>query len=275
MKNKLILWIPPIFLYLIKLLLPNKKKGFFKGPYDKMSEAIIDSVGYDGDKILKKVLRSTKEVKSGKKVYERDGILFDKIEYSWEVLASLLWVASQEKLCVIDIGGSLGTSYFQNKKFIDHLDFLEWNIIEQPHFVKAGIKHIQDKQIKFYSNIQQCLKFCNPNVVLVSSSLQYMNDLEKFLDDIINIDANAVIFDRTIIQKSNRNKLYVQHAPDSIGGSYPCYAVSENWLIKKMGGKYKLIEHFESLDFPELLNINAFFKGFIFKKEKKYYEENN
>jgi putative methyltransferase (TIGR04325 family) len=46
----------------------------------------------------------------------------------------------------LDFGGSLGSSYFQNKKFLDALRLVEWNVVEQENFVATGelvskIKH--------------------------------------------------------------------------------------------------------------------------------------
>ena len=83
-----------------------------------------------------------------------------------------------------------------------------------------------------------------------------------------NIGADVIIFDRTIIQKMHSNQIFVQHASSSIGGSYPCYSISESWLINKLGKSYSLIEDFNSLLFPELETINSNFKGYIFSKNK-------
>ena len=97
----------------------GKQWTYFTGEYNSWNDALVNCKGYDDEDILKRVLLSAKKVKSGEMVYERDSILFDRIEYSWEVLAGMLWVASRisRRLCILDIGGSLGTTYFQNNKF--------------------------------------------------------------------------------------------------------------------------------------------------------------
>ena len=164
--------------------------------------------------------------------YERDGILFDTIEPSWQVLAGIVWVAARNNgnLCVLDMGGSLGTTYFQNDRFLNDINLSSWNIVEQPHYVKAGRAHIQDEILRFYDSIENCLNECNPNVVLISSSLQYMPDPGAVLDSLSRIGADAIIIDRTIINNFKSNIIYVQHATPSIGGSYPCYTISESWF---------------------------------------------
>ena len=58
-------------------------------------------------------------------------------------------------LNVLDFGGSLGSTFFQNKKFFSELKDVLWNIVEQPHFVKAGVENIQDDTIRVYTTIDE------------------------------------------------------------------------------------------------------------------------
>jgi len=48
-----------------------------------MEEAMELSTGYDSERILGKVRDSLLKVKRGEAVYERDSVLFDKVQYSW------------------------------------------------------------------------------------------------------------------------------------------------------------------------------------------------
>ena len=91
-------------------------------------------------------------VKRGEAVFERDSVIFDKVQYAWPVTAGLMWVAARNggRLSVLDFGGSLGSSYFQNREFLAYLPNVRWSVIEQAHFVKAGRKHIQDERLVFY-----------------------------------------------------------------------------------------------------------------------------
>jgi hypothetical protein len=80
--------------------------------------------------------------------------------------------------------------------------------------------------------------------------------------------ADAIIIDRTIINNFKSNIIYVQHATPSIGGSYPCYTISESWLIDTLDKTYDLVESFDSLFFSELTEIDSTFKGYIFSKKE-------
>src|SRR3954462_15124415 len=112
----------------------------WSGHYKNWQEALSLTKGYDASAILEKVKSAVLKVKNGEAVYERDSVLFDKIEYSWPLLSALLWIALKKinELSVVDFGGSLGSSYFQNKMYLRTLKKLRWNVVEQKNFVEAG-----------------------------------------------------------------------------------------------------------------------------------------
>src|SRR6266702_290349 len=102
--------IPPILGKLYERLI--KRCGYF-GNYSGYDKACQASTGYDSDLILERVRDALLKVKSGEAVYERDSVLFDEVQYSWPLLAGLLWIAScnGNRLHLLDFGGSLGSSY--------------------------------------------------------------------------------------------------------------------------------------------------------------------
>ncbi len=64
--------------------------------------------------------QSLLKVKRGEAVYERDSIVLEKFQYSWPLTSGLLYAAtmSNSKLNVLDFGGSLGSSYYQNRNYL-------------------------------------------------------------------------------------------------------------------------------------------------------------
>ena len=144
---------------------------------------------------------------------------------------------------------------------------ISWNVIEQANFVEAGQKHFQNKQLKFFKTIEDSLADNTPNVILLSSVLQYLPDPGETIDSLKGINCEVIIIDRTIVNSSNINRAYIQHVPASIyKASYPCYSLSEQWLIKKIGNNFEMPIEFPSIDFPVLHHIDSEFKGYIFKK---------
>lgn len=266
-------WLPPVLARQLSRLSRLGGGITFEGPFATWNEAVNYSSGYDGEQILEKVLASTLMVKRGEAVFERDSVIFDKVQYAWPVTAGLMWVAARNggRLSVLDFGGSLGSSYFQNREFLADLPNVRWSVIEQAHFVKAGRKHIQDERLVFYPKIAECVAKEKPNVVLLSSVLQYLEDPYAVLDELVRSGVNLIIVDLTIVNKSQSNKIFLQNVPKSIyEASYPVHALSEKQLFTRLGlAGFGLVVSFPSISFPELDGIDAYFRGYIFKKKSK------
>lgn len=258
MKNFLKNILPPI---LLKLIQKKTKYGFF-GNYKSWQEAEADSIGYDNPAILEKVKNSLLKVKNGEAVYERDSVLFEKVEYSWPVLAGLLWIASQKgnSLNVLDFGGSLGSGYFQNLDFLKHLKDLKWNIVEQENFVNCGKEFFEDDKLKFFSSIEDCCAVNKVDVLLASSSLQYLKDPYSFIKMVTDFNFDHIIIDRTPFFE-NGERITIQKVPPRIyNASYPAWIINEQKFMKIIKKKYNLTADWKSL-FGKIQ-----LKGFIFKK---------
>ena len=130
--------IPPALLRISRKVI--KSGVSFSGSFGTWEEAEKNSIGYDSDVIFEKTRNALLKVKSGEATHERDSVLFDEIQYSWPLLAGLMWVAARNGgvLNVMDFGGSFGSTYFQNKAFLRCLPSVRWNIVEQPKHVQAG-----------------------------------------------------------------------------------------------------------------------------------------
>uniref|UniRef100_Q3AST2 Methyltransferase, TIGR04325 family n=1 Tax=Chlorobium chlorochromatii (strain CaD3) TaxID=340177 RepID=Q3AST2_CHLCH len=262
-------WVPPIA---IRLLQSFRRKGvIFEGDYVTWEEASAQCSGYDAKNILDKVLDATLKVKRGEAVYERDSVLFDKIEYVWPVLTALMWIAAQSKgkLDVLDFGGALGSSYFQNRTFLADLKQVRWSVVEQSHYVDAGKTHIADERLQFYKTIEHAVSAGSPNIVLLSSVLQYLPNPLIILKQLTSLNADCLIIDRTpFIKDKDLSVIKIQHVPSSIyEASYPCWFFNmDKFLeyIESLG--YRKIEIFQSLD---RLSNEAIWQGIIFKKKNE------
>ena len=242
----------------------------FYGPFSTWDDAVKCSIGYDADQILEKVLTSTLMVKNGEAMYERDSVIFDEIQYSWPVTAGLMRAAacSGGRLSVLDFGGSLGSSYFQNRKFLDRLVHINWSVVEQPNFVKAGREFIQNSQLFFYGSVSEAVAFHKPNVVLFSSVLQYLENPYLVLDEVSLLGASFIIIDHVIVTNSHQSQIYCQTVPKSIcHSSYPVRTLPEQQLLSKLSQLgYSLVASFSTLNFPALKSIRSSFLGYIFIK---------
>jgi len=260
---------------ILSLLNYKKHKFGWFGNFKSWEDALKVCTGYNHELIFEKVKNSLLKVKNGEAVYERDSVLFNKIEYSFPVLSSLLWIATlnNNSLNIIDYGGSLGSTYFQNRNFIHQLESLQWNIVEQPQFVDLGRKEFESDNLKFFYSIDDCIQSYNkkPDVILMSSVIQYLKNPYEVVRQMINDKYTFLLFDRTSFLNENNDRLTVQHVPPSIyEASYPCWFLNEKKFKALFEGKYKLLFEFESsVPGENMLMIDGRYdgkdKGFLFQ----------
>ncbi len=218
---------------------PRLEPGGFYGNFETWEEALSLCGGYDDKEIFDKVSQSALKVKQGEAIFERDSVLFNHVEYSWPSLAALMNCAAQAKgkLRVLDFGGALGSTYFQNRSFFLGLE-VEWSVVEQTHFVEFGQRKIADKKLNFYSSIKECLSEREPDVVFLSSVLQYLEEPYTVLSTLASLDVQSVIIDRTLFTNDNKDQIKIQLVPEGIyKASYPLR------ILNKKKVKSILIDH--------------------------------
>jgi putative methyltransferase (TIGR04325 family) len=235
------------------------------GSYSSWAEAKKKGTGYDSTSILEIVKKSSLKVKNGLAAYERDSVLFDNIEYSFPLLSGLMWIAAQKKgtLNILDFGGSLGSSYFQNKLFLDSLSSFSWNIVEQPDFVKTGMENFSDKNLHFFYTIEDCLKSVDIDVIILSSVLQYIDNPYDLLEHIKSTGIRFMIIDRTpFINTTDRITLQKVN-PKIYKATYPCWFFNKEKFVSFISNGYNIILEFEAIDKANLISE---FKGFILQR---------
>lgn len=260
--------LPPILTSTYKRLNPPRY-GWF-GNYPDWRAAQQASTGYDSDLILDRVKNALLKVKRGKAVYERDSVLFEEIEYSWPLLASLLWVAAQHggKLNVLDFGGSLGSTYFQNRAFLKDLKNVRWNVVEQENFVQCGKTLFEDTQLKFYYSIEACLQETTPDVILLSCVLPYVEKPYELLSMIVEYKIPYIIFDRMpFFEGNNPHRITVHKVnPALYEATIPTHFFNKREFIEFMQSKYEVIVAFDcSLEFYLADQTPVASQGFIYK----------
>jgi putative methyltransferase (TIGR04325 family) len=265
--------IPEKIKRIVKKVLPDyiirPITGFFygwSGNYSSWEEAKQLSSGYDSKIILEKVSVSAGKVRDGLAVYERDSVIYTEVEYSYPVLSGLLWIAAQYRgrLNVLDFGGSLGSSYYQNKMFLDSVEDLNWCIVEQPAFVEEGKKYFSNDRLHFFNTNDDCFNTFEIDVILLSSVLQYLEEPYKLLDIFLIKQVKYIIIDRTSFIDGNDRITIQKVHPAIYKASYPCWFLNKRNLIAYIEKSYELLLEFDALD---KANIRSEFKGFIFRRK--------
>jgi putative methyltransferase (TIGR04325 family) len=221
------------------------------GDYKSWKAVSEASTGYDSDLILEKTLAALLKVRRGDAAFERDSVLFDSIEYNWPLVAGLLLGAAESggTLNVLDFGGSLGSTYFQNRRILLRLPHIQWNVVEQKRHVEIGRATFQDDTLRFFSTIEECLDTTTPNTILLSSVLQYVEDPDAILARVLSTDARVIIIDRTPFLDGPNDRLCVQHVPSEIyKASYPSWIFSRARFHSLLPSDWEIVASVQSGD---------------------------
>jgi putative methyltransferase (TIGR04325 family) len=227
----------------------NPSAGTLAGPYESWSEATKHSAGYCSAIILDKVEAAARQVLAGDAAYERDSVLFSSLEYNYPLLALLLRAASehQGRLSIIDFGGSLGSTYFQNRSFLSSLIALDWNIVEQDEFVIRGKQFFENEELHFFDSLADCLRQHSPQVLLLCSVLQYLERPYQLLDQIMDRDIPYLFIERTPFSTGELESVVVQRVPAKIyKASYPAWIFEYGKMIKVLSREYTPINTVEA-----------------------------
>ncbi|MHA8095432.1 methyltransferase, TIGR04325 family [Aquirufa lenticrescens] len=241
MKKLFLLFCPPIFLIIHKKL---KALTFVEKPNSDVNN-------YNDRNLAKMIV-------------EKNLIFENKINTKKEFDISAtrpllgLFLASlkqKSNLNVIDFGGGGGNHYHITKFLFNNSADLNWNIIETEKMTVTASETYSKTELNYFSSLQ---KFKSDNIkydlFFASSSLQYCENFEEILNDILIISPKNIFitktpftFDKEILgapQYSN----FADNGPGPMPPgytnsivSYPIYIRNINYVIEKMKIKYDLL----------------------------------
>ncbi|MCS6956012.1 MAG: methyltransferase, TIGR04325 family, partial [Candidatus Calescibacterium sp.] len=116
---------------------------------------------------------------------------------------------------------------------------------------------------RFYYDVDTCIREIEPDVLILSGVLQYIQNPFELLRSFLSYNFNYIIIDRTPF--SNRRHIKVQIVPENIyKTSYPLWIFEEREFLKIFEESgYTLISRFQAMD--GVIDRNKFL-GFIMEK---------
>jgi putative methyltransferase (TIGR04325 family) len=268
-KRMLKLLLPPFLLLPFRGATPPSTH---RGTFINWSDAVAAADGYDAPAILDKQRAAARKVRDGEAAYERDSVLFDRIEYSFPTLAALLLASGLNRgnLKVLDFGGALGSSYHQNRSILQHVT-LCWHIVEQPQFVQAGKAEFENASLKFFHSIDESWEAGPPDLVLLSSVLQYLEKPFEFLADIAARGPRFILVDRTPVIVDGEERIVVETGrPHIYPSSYPCRLFAPGAIECALKRDYSVVYDFDTHVGTMIAaeNARATYRGYFFQRAR-------
>lgn len=217
----------------------------YMGDYGSWEDAAAECAGYDDSTIISNVIDAIEKVRRGEAAWERDSYLFYEDKFVHKICAAILRCAVQNKgriVRVLDIGGSLGSTWFQNKKYLADLTQLEYVIAEQDHFAVYGHENLEDDTLKFIKSTDKWEDMGLFDMIVLSASLQYIPCWEETIARIRQAKPRYVILDRLLV--SDRRRICVETVPEEIyQSSYPLVIFDKNEVLSFFGDDYRVTEN--------------------------------
>jgi putative methyltransferase (TIGR04325 family) len=236
---------PPLMLAVAKRWSGRGQRFVDAGADWKAAQSL--SLGYSDRAIIDRVADATRAVVEGRASYERDSVQFSGQDYRYPLLCALMRAAAldQGALRVVDLGGSLGSTYWQCRPFFQGLREVRWLVVEQAALVEIGQREFTTDQISFAPSLAQAAARGPWNVVLASSVLQYLEAPLRSLEALAGIDAGHLLIDRTPVHDADSDRLTIQKVPrDIYPASYPCWILSRQRLLASLESRWRLVHEF-------------------------------
>lgn len=253
---------------LLRYVHEKRRWRWFRGVYTSWDDAASKSKGYDDRAILDRAVQATRKVQRGLASWERDGFAFSDRETHVPLINALRRVSTchGSSLEVIDYGGGLGSTWRQHQDLLRTLGVRHWRVVEQQHFVKAGVEFESDV-LKFYESLEKALAAGSCSVIICSGVLQYLKFPYAIVEQSTCAKIGHIIIDRIPFSVDGCERIVVQHTPAILGGgSYPCWLMSRQRMLTMMKDSYELIVEwpgFDQLD-PDIVQ----YRGMLFRMRK-------
>lgn len=218
----------------------------WEGTFSSWADAELVATGYDLPTILHRVENATHLVVEGNAGFERDGVAFPYAPEPWPALRLIRQVmaAKGEPLHLVDFGGSLGSTYHPHREVLQKMGSVRWSIIEQPTFVATGRQSFQTDVLRFHETISAAISEAGrpPDVILLGSSLTYLPDPMRVLAELVALQPQLLLIERTLFSTTGQPRLTLQRVPPSIyRASYPCWFIDPAAVVQLLSTSYRLV----------------------------------
>lgn len=188
-----------------------------EGPFANGPACERQARPYRGKQALDAIQTACQCVREGYASFERHGEAFKHDSPVWHVLSALLLarqsVPAERALKVMDIGGGLGSHCQRLRNWTQGRLDVQWGVVETTEFVQRGQQHFADDQLSFFSSIDACATALEPDVILISDTLQYLPDPHKILQRISNTNARFLIIDHLLVTNGMSDLFMLEHRP--------------------------------------------------------------
>lgn len=258
-------FIPPIILKAGKKILRNEKDNVnIEVEYDSYESAQIECVKGDYQNIELCNMIADKTIIYRDTLSQQTNTLNSTNVFLLSAINHIRITHSLKSITILDFGGACGAHFFEIRKFLPETIQLKWIVVETPQMVlSAKTKNIETKELTFLDNMNNLPQI---DFIYSSGALQYTSKPYGFLEDLLKIGANSILFNRMMFNENDRDLITIQTSSLSTNGpgqmpkqytdkimTYPHTTLSFNkfnsivlktykltWIFNDVTGSYKI-----------------------------------
>ena len=184
------------------------------------------------------------------------------------VFAALFAFRDLASLSVLDFGGAAGASYYRSRPWV-RARSVDWRVIETAAMVESA--HLSaPAELSFHKDLSSATADWTkpPDLVLMSGTLQYLENPEATLSDLLDTQPGVLVLARTPLASSNRSHTLVQKSRLSENGpgplpsgvrdsecSYPVTYVAMQTVTSILSSRYRHVHHL--VEMPNLRTLRG------------------
>jgi len=187
---------PPILRKTLKALLGNKptkpNTRPFSGIYKTLSDVPKTNFGYYNENFLNSIFEDTKTKLNNARSAQflPDSHIENNIKNLFPLLIAALLHNKKNRITIFDFGGGMGTSFIDCLSYLSS-DRISFHLLDTKPTCDLGKKLFKDvPNIKFYDCLPEIVE--DIDIVLMGSSLQYVNDYQGTLLKLFDFKAEYI-----------------------------------------------------------------------------------
>lgn len=213
-------FIPPVILKARnKILRTEKDNGIIEEIYDSYQSAQTKCVTRDYQNVELCDMIADKTIIFRDSLIQQPNTLNAINIFLLAAINNIRIKDSMKSMTILDFGGACGIHFFEIRKFLPEIFHLKWIVVETPQMVlSAKSKKIETKELTFVDSLNNL-----PTIDFIYSSgaLQYTSKPYKFLENLLKIGVNSILFNRMTFNENDRDLITIQKSSLSNNGPGP------------------------------------------------------
>jgi putative methyltransferase (TIGR04325 family) len=132
------------------------------------------------------------------------------------ILAGIAAASDDGSTQVLDFGGNLGMVYFDVARVLPDRIF-DWRVVDRQEVASYGNANYANDKLAFFTSLESACRDFNPNMVLCSHTLQYLEKPYETLAMLSALKPAAIVLHELPV--AERERFMIQRLPEGLGGT--------------------------------------------------------